>query len=221
MVEYLPVLMTSPLFSGIEPQEVTAMLNCLAATTRRFDKNEFIARAGSSIQMVGMVVEGRALIVTEDYWGNRNLIGIVQPGDLFAEAYACVPGSEMRVSVIADTPCTVVTLDIHRVLTTCSSSCVFHARLVENLVGQLALKNLQMNEKLEHMGKRSTRDKLLSYLSSQAIKAGSPYFTIPMNRQQLADYLSVDRSAMSSELGKMRDEGLVEFNRSDFHLLGA
>lgn len=212
------ILASSPLFSGIDIGELDAMLGCLQATRKRYGKGDFILRSGEPVDNVGLVLSGRVMVIREDYWGNRELVASIDPGNLFAEVFACVPQAEVSVSVIAEDECEVMLLNVHRILTTCSSSCVFHARLIENLVKALALKNLMMNEKLGHLSRRSTRAKLLSYLSAEAQRQGRSRFSIPFNRQQLADYLSVDRSAMSAELSRMRKEGLVDYSRSYFEL---
>lgn len=212
------ILASSPLFSGIDVGELDAMLGCLQATRKRYGKGDFILRSGEPVDNVGLVLSGRVMVIREDYWGNRELVASIDPGNLFAEVFACVLQAEVSVSVIAEDECEVMLLNVHRILTTCSSSCVFHARLIENLVKALALKNLMMNEKLGHLSRRSTRAKLLSYLSAEAQRQGRSRFSIPFNRQQLADYLSVDRSAMSAELSRMRKEGLVDYSRSYFEL---
>lgn len=220
MKGYGEALSASPLFAGIEEDGIKAMLDCLRATRRRFGKGSFILHAGDCADSVGLVLSGRVLVVREDYWGNRELVASIAPPNLFAEVFACIPQAKMSVSVVAEEDCEVMFLDVSRILTTCSSSCAFHARLVENLVGVLAQKNLMLNEKLGHLSRRTTREKLLSYLSSEAQRQGNPRFTIPFDRQQLADYLSVDRSAMSTELGRMRQDGLVDYKRSLFELKG-
>ncbi|MGI6220928.1 MAG: Crp/Fnr family transcriptional regulator [Coriobacteriales bacterium] len=212
------VLAESPLFANIASNEVGAMLECLQATQKSFEKGDFILRPGEAVENVGMVLSGHATVMREDYWGNRELLTTIGPGNLFAEVFACIPQSRANVSVVAGDGCTVMLLNIARILTTCSSSCAFHARLVENLVRVLAQKNLLMNEKLGHLSRRSTREKLLSYLSAEAQRQGKSRFSIPFNRQQLADYLSVDRSAMSAELSRMRKDGLVDYSRSYFEL---
>ena len=109
-------------------------------------------------------------------------------------------------------------MDVSRVLTVCGSACAFHARLMRNLLAVLAEKNLQFSEKLTYMTQRSTRQKLLSYLSAESLRRGAREFEIPFNRQQLADYLSVDRSALSGELSKLRGEGLLDYRKNKFTL---
>ena len=152
------------------------------------------------------------------FWGNRNILADAMPGDLFAESYAFLPGELLRVSVVSEEPSRLMLVDSRRMLEICSSACRFHTRLVQNVLAESARKNLALTRKLSHMSKRTTREKLLSYLSGQSLAAGSETFEIPFNRQQLADYLCVDRSAMSNELCKMRDEGMLSFDKSSFHL---
>ncbi|MCE5189814.1 MAG: Crp/Fnr family transcriptional regulator [Eubacteriales bacterium] len=211
-------LKKTSLFRGTTEEELPVLLDCLAPSYRDYAKNEIILRQGEDVTAVGLVLSGRVQVIEEDFWGNRNILADVWPGDLFAESYAFLPGEFLRVSVLASEPCRVMLVDSKRMLDICSSACRFHTRLVQNILAESARKNLALTRKLEHMSKRSTREKLLSYLSGQSIAAGSEAFEIPFNRQQLADYLCVDRSAMSNELCKMRDEGLLTFDRSSFHL---
>lgn len=218
MDDYLPVILASSLFSDIEAKEAAAMLSCLDARTRQFDKGSFVLRAGDATGSLGIVLSGRALIVQEDFWGNRNIVSPVEPGQLFAEAFACAPRSIMNVSVVAQTPCAILFLNVEKLLRTCPSTCPRHDKAIRNLLSSLAAKNLEQTEKLSHLGQRTTRAKLLSYLSATAQRCGSFEFDIPFTRQQLADYLSVDRSGLSLELGKMRDEGMLDFRKNHFVL---
>jgi CRP-like cAMP-binding protein len=211
-------LKKTSLFRGTSEEELPTLLDCLAPTTREYAKNELILRQGEDVSAVGLVLSGRAQVIEEDFWGNRSILADAWPGDLFAEAYAFLPGERLRVSVVAAEPTSVMLLDAKRMLEVCSSACRFHTRLVQNVLAESARKNLALTRKVSHMSKRSTREKLLSYLSGQALGAGSDAFEIPFNRQQLADYLCVDRSAMSSELCKMRDEGLLVFDKNRFQL---
>jgi CRP-like cAMP-binding protein len=218
-ISYVYLKKTS-LFRGMTQEELPTLIGCIEPSYRDFDKNEIILRQGEDVTAVGMVLSGRVQIIEEDFWGNRNIIGDAWPGDLFAESYAFLPGELLRVSVVADEPSSVMLIDARHMVEICSSACRFHTRLVQNLLAESARKNLALTRKLSHMSKRTTREKLLSYLSGQSLAAGSDVFEIPYNRQQLADYLCVDRSAMSNELCKMRDEGLLSFERSRFRLKG-
>lgn len=219
MENFLNVVKHSPLFRGIAEEEISSLLNCLGAKTVDYKKGEFIFRVGDSVESVGLLLSGSALVIQEDYWGNRNLISQLSQGELFAESYACSPGAVLSISVETVTPCRVMLLNVKRILTTCPSACSFHSQIIRNLLSDLADKNLRLNDKLSHMGQRTTREKLLSYLSGQAQRRGSSEFDIPFNRQQLADYLSVERSAMSNELCKLRDDGMISFDKNHFKLL--
>lgn len=218
MKEFLSVIQSSQLFSGVSEEELTAMLGCLGARTEPFQKDSFLLRMGETVDCIGLVLSGSLLIVQEDIWGNRNILSKVGPGQTYGAAFACAPGSTMTVSVAAQSAGTVMKLDVGRILTMCPSACAHHSRVMRNLLSDLAEKNLRLNEKLTHMGQRTTRAKLLSYLSAEARRRGSLEFDIPFSRQQLADFLAVERSGLSLELGKLRDEGLLDFSRSHFVL---
>jgi len=219
MEKKLVVLEKSPLFKGITAGDTTAILGCLGGVRKKYQKGEYIYNYGDKIDSVGLVLTGGVDLIEDDYWGNQNIIAMVEPGETFGEAYACVDKEVMGVTVQASAKDTeILFLNIKRMLTTCSSACVFHAKLLHNLVGLIAAKNLQMHAKLSYLVQRSTRKKLLAYLHGVSKKAGALSFTIPFNRQQLADYLSVDRSALSSELAKMQSEGLLQFEKNNFSL---
>ena len=218
MKEFFPVLHTAALFSGISDEELAAMLSCLGARIDAFPKGSRLLRAGDAVDEVGLVLAGSALIVQEDIWGNRNILSTSGPGQTFAEVFACAPGALLNVSVEAESAVTVMFLHIKRVLSMCPSACSHHNRIILNLLSELAEKNLRLNEKLTHMGQRTTRAKLLSYFSAESQLQDSYEFDIPFSRQQLADYLGVERSGLSMELGKMRNEGLLDFHKSHFLL---
>ena len=218
MREYLAIIQKSRLFSGITETEVESMLKCLSAVISEYEKNQFIFRFGDSISSLGLVLSGSVLIIKDDFWGNQNIIAKISEGNTFGETYACVQGEALSVSALAAEPSKLLFLNISRVINYCSAACEFHVRLIRNLLSVLAEKNLMLNNKLTHITQRSTREKLLSYLSHESAKQGSPSIEIPFNRQQLADYLSVERSSMSNELCKLRDEGFIEFDRNKFRL---
>ena len=218
MKEFFPVIRSAPLFSGISEEELTVMLSCLRAEKRVFPKDTFLLRTGDTAESIGLVLSGSVLVVQEDIWGNRNILSKAGPGQTFAAAYACAPGSQLNVSVLAETPVTAMFLNVKRVLNVCPSACEHHSRIIRNLLGELAEKNLRFNEKLTHMGQRTTRSKIMSYLSAEAQRLGKYEFDVPFSRQQLADYLGVERSGLSLELGKMRSEGLLDFRKSHFVL---
>lgn len=165
-----------------------------------------------------MVLSGCALVVQEDIWGNRNILSRTTPGQTYAAAFACAPSSVSNVSVVTETPTAVLFLNVKRLLTVCPSACAHHSRIIRNLLSDLAGKNLLLNEKLTHIAQRTTRAKLMSYLSAEAQRRGAVEFDIPFSRQQLADFLAVERSGLSLELGKMKKEGLLDYHKEHFVL---
>jgi len=209
------------LFRGASPSEIEAMLTCLKAEQRAYPRGAIIYHAGDSVSAVGLVLSGSASIENDDIWGNKSILDRVGPGQLFAETYACVPGEPLMTSVVATEPTEVLFLDMSRVLHLCSNACSFHGKLIRNLLTIAAQKNIGLSRRIFHTSSKSIRGRLLSYLSFQAAQHGSRTFEIPFNRQQLADYLSVDRSAMSNELSKMQREGLLQVERNRFTLLQA
>ena len=218
MKEMLSVLRTSGIFFGISEEETEKMLHCLEVRPETFQKDEYILRAGDRVEAFGLVITGKVLIIQEDFWGNRNILAAVGAGHCFAETFACSPGAVLNVSVIAETNVQVLFLNVKRILTTCPSTCSHHSRMIRNLLSELAEKNLRLNEKITHLGQRSRRAKILSYLSAEAQRHGSAEFDIAFSRQQLADYLSVDRSGLSMELSRMQEEGLLEYRKNHFVL---
>ncbi len=219
MKEILAVVRKSSIFSGIADEKTESVLHCLNAKVRGYRAGESILHAGDRIEAVGLLLSGSILVMQEDFWVNRNLMTRIIPVQLFAESFACAQGTAATVNAVADAPCDVMWLNVRRLLTACPEACSHHSRMIQNLLSALANKNLRLNEKLTHMGQRTTKEKLLSYLSAEAQRYGTTEFDISFNRQQLADYLSVERSAMSAELCKLRDDGVLCFEKNHFRLL--
>lgn len=211
------ILRNTGLFEGIEDDEMETMLKCLGAFTRRYAKDEFLFRRGDRTECLGVVLTGNVRVVREDWWGNRTVLGDVGAGMPICTEYACT-SDPLDVSIVANEPTEVMFLDVGRAANVCNSSCEFHNRLVKNLMRNLAGTSMVMNRRLDQLAKRSTREKICAFLSDQARAAGSSDFMIGMNRQEMADYLGVDRSAMSTELGKMQREGIIEFQKNHFVL---
>jgi len=207
------------LFEGIEPHELKSLISCLGAKYRSYEKNETVLLAGSHVEQIGIVLTGSVQVIKEDLIGNRTIIGNVGEYELFAEVFACASVNVIPITVIASEDCTIMWIGFHKIVATCPSSCVFHTKLIENMMKILARKNMLLNQKIDCLSKRSIRDKLITYLISQADRQKSLIFSIPFSRNELADYLCVDRSAMSRELGKMRDEGLLDYDRNTFRIL--
>ena len=218
MKEFVPVLKQTKLFAGVEEEDVFSMLSCLGARLRTYKKGEYVLRQGQNLSDILVLAEGGLHIQRDDYWGNRSILGHIGVGEIFGEAYASPESGALLNDVVAVENSSVFFFDVKRVITTCSSACRFHTLVVQNLFFAISEKNRSLVQKLDYLSRRTTREKLISYLSEEAKKQNSSYFTIPFNRQQLADYLSVDRSAMSNELCKMRDDGLLEFEKNRFKL---
>ena len=210
-MEIPPCMTSSPLFRNIALADLASLLDCLDARERAYEKGAWLLRRGEWTDRLGLVLSGTVHILREDFWGSRSIVGLAGPGEIFAESYA-LAGEPLEVSVLAASDARVLFLRVETALTGCG-------QLTRNLTALLAEKNLTLTRKMRHMARRTTREKLLSYLSAQALRSGGPEFDIPMDRQQLADYLAVDRSAMSAALGKLRDEGVLEFRKNHFRLL--
>lgn len=212
-------LANTQLFRGIREDEITELLHCLDASERTFQKDDVIFRAGSPVNEIGLIESGSVNIVVNLYWGNSIIFGHIGKGEVFAENYAAIPRKELLCDVVATENTKVIFLKMQNILTTCRKGCAYHNRIIQNMLRISAEKNLNMSSRMMHTASKSLRERLLSYLSEQALERGSSHFTIPFNRQQLADYLAVNRSAMSKELSKMQEEGLITYRKNEFILM--
>lgn len=212
------ILTKSPLFKGIAPDSITPMLGCLKAREKSFGKNEYIFHAGTSTAEIGIVLSGTVQVIKEDVWGNNTILTQLSEGMLFGEAFVIGNAGKIPVSVYSLQPSRIIFLDKERTITPCNATCEFHFAVSHNMLKILAQKNIFLTERMEHLSKRTLREKLLSYLSDTAQKAGSKEFTIPFDRQGLADYLAADRSALSAVLGKLKDEEILDFKKNMFIL---
>ncbi len=216
MKEFFGILKRCDLFAGIAEADLGGMLACLGADTVTVRKGNAVFSEGEPARYVGIVLEGTVQIVQDDYYGNRSILAQAGPGELIGETFACAGVSSLPVSVIACEDSTILRIDCCRITRSCSSACEFHNRLILNLLQVVAAKNLSFHKKLEITSQRTTREKLMAYLLWQAKEHHSSAFTIPFDRQGLADYLGVERSAMSAELSKLRKDGIIDFDRSHF-----
>lgn len=205
------------LFRGLQEEEIKTLLGCLHAFKRNYKKGETILSDGSVTENIGIVLSGMALISCNDIWGNTSVLGNAAPGSVFAEVYACIPGQPLLVTVSAAEETCILFINARRILTTCTNACPVHARLARNLLTVCAYKSLQLSQRILHTSAKSIRGRLMSYFSECAKRSGSNSFLLPYNRQQLADYLNVDRSTMSNELSKMQKEGLLTYKKN--HIL--
>ncbi|MBE6573115.1 MAG: Crp/Fnr family transcriptional regulator [Ruminococcaceae bacterium] len=219
MRKYLEILKKCPLFFNIEEENLLRMLACLGATIELYDKKYTVIPEGKAVKHIGIVLSGSVQISRTDYYGNRSILSNVYPSELFAEAFACAETQSMPVSIIANEPSYIMLIDCSHILHTCNNNCGFHQQLIFNLMKDIATKTVQFHQKIEIVSKRSTRDKLLTYLDMQEKKNGSNSFEIPFDRQELADYLEVERSGLSAEISKLRKEGILESDKKHFILL--
>lgn len=214
----LKFLNRTPLFRGIREEDLPGLLNCLRAKVSSYRKQGIVLLAGQPVSSIGIVLSGQVQVVREDFLGSRDIVAGLGPGELFAESYSFVSADSLPVTVVSTTDSEVLWVQCGRLVSPCSAACRFHSKLIENMLSILASKNILLNRKIEHLSRRTTREKLLSYLSDQAARSGGREFDIPFSRQELADYLCVDRSAMSGELGRLRREGVLQFRRNHFLL---
>lgn len=219
MKNYFDVLQSCPLFRGISAQNLSAMLCCLGAKISSYDKGETIIAEGEPARYVGIVLSGAVQIMRVDYFGNRSIVAGIEPAELFGESFACAGIASIPVSAVAVEQTRVMLIDCRKITYSCSNSCEFHQQVIFNLLQVVARKNLVFHEKIEVTSKRSTREKLVAYLLLQAEKNQSNCFEIPYNRQELADYLEVERSGLSVEIGKLCRQGVIETERRKFKIL--
>jgi CRP-like cAMP-binding protein len=214
------LLSQCPLFEGIDKAELDKLLNCLSAVWKKYEKGDYVFMAGGKFNTVGVILSGCIHLVQDDFWGNRSIIARFDPPESFGEAFSFGEKEYLPISIMAVEQSDILLINCKKIISTCSSACGFHTVVIRNIIRNMAQKNSMLIKKIEHITRRTTREKLLSYLSSYARQTKSSAFEIPFNRQELADYLSIDRSAMSAELCRMRDDGILHFTKNKFELLG-
>ena len=219
LLKHLEILKKCSLFEEIDDESLIKMLNCLGARILNFDKKFTVFSEGSSAKYIGIVLSGSVQSVLIDYEGNRTIVSNTEASKVFAEDYACAEIASIPVSIVANEPSEIMLIDCSHILHTCSNNCGFHQQLIYNLLKELAGKTLSFHQKVEITSKRTTREKLMTYLSMEAKKHSSNSFEIPFDRQELADYLEVDRSGLSAEISKLRNEGVLESHKKHFKLL--
>ena len=219
MKKHIEQLQKSMLFSNISAEDIKKMCTCLQLREKKIEKDEFVFHAGDVVNKVYLVISGSMHIVDEDFWGNRSLIETMPAYTLFGEAYAISNTEEHLVSVVAAEDAVVLELEPSCLTKPCPRGCECHIEIIRNTEKILSIKIIRLTEKLGHIMKRSTKEKVCSYLSKCARKNRSNRFCIPYSRQELADYLCVERSALSHELSKMTKHGIIRCRRNEFELL--
>ena len=213
------LLQKSPLFASFSKEDLQKLFKCLNVHERKIKKDSFVFRAGDDARSVYIILSGSMHIVDEDFWGNRSIIETMEVFTFFGEAYAIASSEKYLVGVMAAEDSIILELDPTKLFETCLNGCSCHVELIKNTMYILSEKIVRLTEKLGHIIQRTTREKILSYLSKCARQAQSNSFDIPYSRQQLADYLCVDRSALSHELSKMYKSGILKYNKNHFELL--
>ena len=209
----------SQLFAGIGEEDRRAVLGCVGYRVKTYPKGSFIALDAENFEHIAIILSGTVDMIKEDIWGNRTMLLRMKENEIFGETFACGGDSVSSVSFQATEPAEILFMPFQRIMHSCTMSCAFHHRLTGNLVGIMADKNRELMRKVEVVTKRTTREKLLAYLSIRGQIAGSATFDIPLSRVELAEYLCVDRSAMTRELQKMKDEGLIDFQKNRFTMM--
>lgn len=211
--------MNAPLFQGIERDEIEAMLKCLGSFEKNYRKGEYIILEQDRVKSIGVILMGTVDMIKEDIWGNKTIMVRIKEQQLFGETFACSEDPMASVSFLASSECSVIFLQFERVMFSCSRSCTFHHRLIENMVKLIADKNKELMNKIGIISKKNLREKVMAYLSLQAQLQGKNPFEIPLGRLELAEYLNVDRSALTRELSNMRSAGLIEYEKNVFQIL--
>ncbi|MDD3416339.1 MAG: Crp/Fnr family transcriptional regulator [Lachnospiraceae bacterium] len=217
--DYINEMENIPLFKGISNTELLTILACLNSYIKEYKKDEYVFLDNDEIKTIGVILSGRVQMIREDLWGNKAVIVNMSSSELFGETFACGSNASAKVSFVSVEKTIILLLPFNRVMHSCSMSCVFHHRLIENMVTLIADKNAMLLDKIDVMSKKSLREKISAYLTIQAEKSESKSFDIAMGRLELAEYLHADRSALSRELNAMSDDGLISFDKKSFQIL--
>jgi len=208
------ILAASPLFNAIPANELAGMLACLNPKVESFTKGSYIAVEGDEFGGLGILLAGEAAVIKENAAGVRSMMTTLATGHMFGEMVAFSARRFWPASVFAQTDCTAVFLPPGKITGECEKTCVNHTRMINNMLQILSEKALLLNRKVEYLAIRSMRIKIATYLLEQYKRTGKKTFYIPLKRNDLADFLNVSRTALSREMGRMRDAGLIEFYRS-------
>lgn len=219
MEKYIDILSKVALFKDIEKQNIPTMLECLKSQKKSYKKGNYICYEGDNADFIGIILSGDVQIIQEDIDGRRNITATFGTGNMFAEAFVCAGMQYMPVSVFAHTDCDILFIDKKQILNQQYGACSFHTRLTQNLLSIVAKRNIMLSQKLRYLSHKTTAEKLMAYLNDQAKLNNSTEFTIPFDRQALADYLAVDRSAMSAEISKLKKNGVIDTQKSYFKIL--
>ena len=219
MEKYYNQIKNSPVFYGMNDDELKGLLECFHARVRRYEKEEMIIRQGDVISNIYLILDGEVNIEKDSYWGRRIIISKLSKNDNLALSFVGSKNVESSIDAITTQDTLVLILGYEQCTSMCQNACTRHKILINNLFQILSKENIELIQKIENVSQKTIRDKLLTYLSNEAQKHHSNSFDIHFNRQDLADYLNVDRSAMSFELSKLQKESLIRYNKNHFELL--
>ena len=209
-------LQKTMLFRGLTDSEIAVALQVLEAHEKRYEKGETILNAGSATERMGLVLDGSVTIESNDAWGNRTIISHVERDQVFAETYALLENEPMLVDVTASEVSRVLFLRSGRIQGLTNSLRPWVLKYIANLLTISAHKNLILSGRSFHIAPKTIRGRVMAYLNSVSLQKNSREFDIPFDRQQLADYLNLERSALSKELGKMQRDGLISCRKNHF-----
>ncbi len=218
MSDYLNTVKNCELFADIPEDELPHLLNCLNAEIKSFSKGETVCFAGNLINSAGIVISGKIHLESNDFLGNTSIVSEFTAGRSYGENYAFAQNMQMPFNIVAKENSEILVFNIRKFTEPCIKDCSYHKILMANLVTSVATKSCELSNKISHLSKRTTREKLISYLSEQSQIQKSSLITLKFNRQELADYLSVERSAMTKELTRMKNDGLIDFDGRTFKL---
>ena len=218
MEKYFDVLSKCILFKNINKDDLLSVIKCLGGIIKSYSKDDIIISEGDNADILGVILEGSVHITRIDYYGNRDIIAGFKKGEIFGETISIIDNNKMLVNVISDEDTKVLIIKMKKILSPCDKPCYFHKEILLNLLHALAKKNIMFNKKIEIMSKKTTKEKLMCYLSFQAKENNSSEFEIPFNRQELADYLGVERSGLSVEINKLKKDGIIDSNKNYFKI---
>lgn len=219
MDEYSEVLRKTGLFKGLDENDVKKAITCLEYKIKKVSKGAIVLDLEENVSSLGIVLSGGVQVSKLDISGDKMINATIEAGGIFAETFLCAGIKKSPVIVTAISDSDIMFLDFKRVTTTCGNACLYHGKLIENMLGILANKNIMLNEKIDILTKKNTREKIMTFLQIQSKQQGSKLFKIPFNREELANFLAVDRSALSRELSEMQKEGLIRFKKDEFTLI--
>ncbi|MFZ7133542.1 MAG: Crp/Fnr family transcriptional regulator [Eubacteriales bacterium] len=212
------ILSHTVLFHGIDAPSIHIMLDCLSPSLYSFDKNEYVTIEGDSFTGIGIMLMGEATISKENVAGNRIMVHLLKQGDIFGEMIAFSNRKTWPVSVMANQPSTVIFLPPQKLIGNCPNMCISHKELILNMLKIVSNRGLVLNKRLEYLSIKNVREKISTYLLELRELTGKDTFKFPMNRNELAEFLNVTRPSLSREMGRMRDEGMIDFQKSRIHL---